>query len=76
MPSLSSVFSKKIKKTPSELSGLQLFAWNNMVSIKNNELVVDYPKLPKKLNVVLGREYEHEKPVELEAPFQFLENTH
>ena len=30
----------------------------------------------KKLNVILGREYEHEKPVELEAPFQFLENNH
>ena len=49
-----------------------------MVSVKNNEFVVDYPKfkLPKKLNVVLAREYEHEKPLELEGPFLFLENTH
>ena len=33
-------------------------------------------KLPKKLNIILAREYGHEKPPELKGPFLFLENTH
>ena len=62
-------FPKKLRKHPSELSGLQLFAWKHMVSIKNNELVVDYPKLPKKVKHCPGKKYKHEKPVELVSPF-------
>ena len=44
-----SFFQKSLKKHPSELfQGFSFFAWKHMVSVKNNELVVDYPKLPKK----------------------------
>ena len=64
-------FPKKLKKHPTELSGLRLFAWKNLVTVKNNELVVDYPKLPKKLNIILAREYGHEKPLELKRTFPF-----
>jgi len=40
--------------------------------VKNNELVVDYPKLPKKLNIILAREYGHEKPLELKKDLSFF----
>ena len=30
-------FPYKLKKHPSELSGLKVFAWNNLVIVKNNE---------------------------------------
>ena len=77
MPILKQVFPKKIKKNILRNSqGSGFLPWKNLVTVKNNELVVDYPKLPKKLNIILAREYGHEKPLELKGPFLFLENTH
>ena len=65
MPILQPVFSKKIKKTSHGTLRAYAFCLEKFGLCENNELVVDYPKLPKKLNVVLAREYEHEKPLEL-----------
>ena len=67
-------FLNKLKKHLSELSGLKLFTWNNLVIVKNNELVIDFLKLPRKLNVVLAEETAHEMPEELLEPFAKLTN--
>ena len=59
----------------SELSGLSLFAWNNLSIVRNNEIVIDYPKLPRKLNIVMAEENVHEKPEALTEFFTYFDNV-
>ena len=69
-------YPNKMKLHPSRLSGLKLFAWENMVELKDGELFFNWPWLGKKLNIALAKDTHEPIPKELFSVFDHLLNTH
>jgi hypothetical protein len=71
-------YPNKMKLHPSRLSGLKLFAWENMVQLKDpdGELFFNWPWLGKKLNIALAKDTHEPIPKELFSVFDHLLNTH
>ena len=69
-------YPNKMKLHPSRLSGLKLFAWENMVELKDGELFFNWPWLGKKLNIALAKDTHEPIPKELVSVFDHLLNTH
>ena len=69
-------YPNKMKLHPSRLSGLKLFAWENMVELKDGELFFNWPWLGKKLNIALAKDTHEPIPKELVSVFDHLLNIH